>query len=71
MEFVNVYTVVLLLIVVLVFIWYKNKPTECVAPSPIRLRRWRDSIKEGPGARQVKDDWWDRANNSGQGFQLG
>jgi len=71
MLFVNVYTVVLLLILVLVFIWYNNKPKECVSPSPIRIRRWRDSIKESPGARQVKDDWWDRANNSGQGFQLG
>jgi hypothetical protein len=36
----------------------------------ICLRRWRDPIPVGPGARQVTDDVWDRTYASGIGFQL-
>ena len=72
MEFINVYTIgVFLLLIIVIVLWMTQKKSEAHTPSPIRLRRWRDSIKEGPGARQVRDDWWDRANSSGQGFQLG
>jgi hypothetical protein len=71
MEFINVYTIVVFLLLMIAMVLWVTTKSEAQTPSPIRLRRWRDSIKEGPGARQVRDDWWDRANNSGQGFQLG
>ncbi len=36
----------------------------------ICLRRWREPIPVGPGARQVTDDTWDRTYASGTGFQM-
>jgi hypothetical protein len=36
----------------------------------ICLRRWREPIPVGPGARQVTDNEWDRTYASGIGLQL-
>jgi len=78
------FTYVLLGLLILIICWYFNifgfifrGESLDNTPSPIRLQRWRASVPNNNALggqdtlRQVQDDWWDRAYNSGQGFQLG
>lgn len=76
------FTYAIVLLTILIISWYFDifkfyeSYYDANSVKPIRLRRWRDSVPTNNALggsdtlRQVQDDWWDRAYNSGRGFQL-